>query len=140
MEKVDEVILHTKFVNLAEKCDTLEKMQKFCKAFMTKYPEETVKNTPREYSLKLDYDTVWVNPVHDKKQTFKSSVAVSDHGFSISSAEHQLMIENAKQEIVYDLIRKALNAGGVEWITRRDHHSMSTIYTGYMTVNIGEKK
>lgn len=138
MEKVDEILLHGKFMILAEKCDTLEKMQKFCKAFLTKYPIEVKRIDSTEYWPNRDEVLRWlpINKSHD----FVASASVSDYGFSMSSDEHQRMVENVKQDIAYNLTRQAIGAGGVEWTTRKDYHSMATIYSGSMSVNVGEKK
>lgn len=139
MEKVDEIILHGKFMTLAEKCDTLEKMQKFCKAFLTKYPTEVKQKENTEYwPNRYEEEVRWLPK--SKPHEYTASVSMADYGFSMSNEEHLAMIERAKHDIANSLTMQAINGGGVEWTSRKDYHSMSTIYSGTMSVNVGEKK
>lgn len=140
MERIDESVLHAKFRDLAEKCDTLEKMQKFCKAFMNKYPVKQKSDTmnPHEWQGRSE-EELRLLP-RNKPHEYIASISLVDYGLSMSNEERQARIERAKHAIAESLTRQAIHGGGVEWTSRKDYHSMSTIYSGTMSVNVGEKK
>lgn len=153
MERIDELILHTKFKEKAENADSLDRMLSFCKSFLEKYePKKTTSKTGEEF----------IDRIYQERQNailgefVLGDYSLSDHSV-VRTTQHQIIpitysksipeflsvedrLIETKRSIMENISIEMIKRDLVEFDSMKSYSDMSTVITGKVNVVKGKTR
>jgi len=138
MEKIDEVILHAKFMSLAEKCTTIEKMNDLCAKFMIKYGKPNEKPNDAYMSREDFGNRMYQRVPSEKGYDFihlRAYRTEPDRGFGLlKPSEEAEMLQAIHRTLMDNLIYEAVKSKGIEFTSTKEVMTMETKHMAKMTI------